>query len=222
MRPCHRVGASCQVKQARLPGAIAREQHVSKRMSCRVPVQPAVAAAVGTVKRAWRADVKPEGRSSRSGALPNSRWLPHGNYRRDCDAGSVPPHRAGLLTGPGWRTSRSLTPSSRSSSARESGEYMESEQILRMKDANNPQQQGSAITYARRYALAAIFNLNQEDDDANSASGHKVTTAKETLHPKHPLWAKAVEHIKGGGSIKDIEAKFIISDEYKAVLEATK
>jgi hypothetical protein len=36
------------------------------------------------------------------------------------------------------------------------------------------------------------------------------------------LWAKAVEHIKGGGSIKDIEAKFIISDEYKAVLEATK
>jgi hypothetical protein len=99
---------------------------------------------------------------------------------------------------------------------------MQSEQILRMKDANNPQQQGSAITYARRYALAAIFNLNQEDDDANSASGHKVTTAKETLHPKHPLWAKAVEHIKGGGSIKDIEAKFIISDEYKAVLEATK
>jgi hypothetical protein len=65
-----------------------------------------------------------------------------------------------------------------------------------MKDANNPQQQGSAITYARRYALASIFNLNQEDDDANAASGNKVTTAKETLHPKHPLWAKALEHIQ--------------------------
>jgi hypothetical protein len=104
----------------------------------------------------------------------------------------------------------------------ESGEYMQSEQILRMKDANNPQQQGSAITYARRYALAAIFNLNQEDDDANSASGHKVTTAKEVLTPKHPLWGKAVDHIKGGGSVKDIEAKFIISDDHKVVLEATK
>ena len=104
----------------------------------------------------------------------------------------------------------------------ETGEYMQSEQVLRMKDANNPQQQGSAITYARRYALAAIFNLNQEDDDANSASGHKVTTAKDTLHPKHALWNKAVEHIKGGGSIKDIEAKFIINEEHKAVLEATK
>ena len=104
----------------------------------------------------------------------------------------------------------------------ETGEYMQSEQVLRMKDGNNPQQQGSAITYARRYALAAIFNLNQEDDDANSASGHKVTTAKDTLHPKHALWTKAVEHIKGGGSIKDIEAKFIINEEHKAVLEATK
>ena len=104
----------------------------------------------------------------------------------------------------------------------ESGEYMQSEQILRMKDANNPQQQGSAITYARRYALAAIFNLNQEDDDANSASGHKVTTAKEALHPKHPMWAKAAEHVSKGGSVKDIEAKYILSEEYKVMLEAAK
>lgn len=104
----------------------------------------------------------------------------------------------------------------------ETGEYMQSEQVLRMKDANNPQQQGSAITYARRYALAAIFNLNQEDDDANSASGHKVTTAKEAMNPKHPLWAKALEHIKGGGSVKDIEDKFILSEEYKVMLEAAK
>jgi hypothetical protein len=104
----------------------------------------------------------------------------------------------------------------------ESGEFMQSEQVLRMKDANNPHHYGSSLTYARRYALASIFNLIQSDDDGNEASGKKVTTAKEAMHPKHPLWAKAVEHIKGGGSIKDIEEKFIISDEYKAVLEATK
>jgi hypothetical protein len=104
----------------------------------------------------------------------------------------------------------------------ESGEFMQSEQVLRMKDANNPQQQGSAITYARRYALASIFNLNQEDDDANAASGNKVTTAKETLHPKHPMWEKAVEHVSKGGSVKDIEAKFILSEDYKIMLEAAK
>ena len=104
----------------------------------------------------------------------------------------------------------------------ESGEFMQSEQVLRMKDANNPQQQGSAITYARRYELASIFNLNQEDDDANAASGNKVTTAKEALHPKHPMWAKAAEHVSKGGSVKDIEAKYILSEEYKVMLEAAK
>ena len=104
----------------------------------------------------------------------------------------------------------------------ESGEFMESAQTLRMKDLTNPQQQGSALTYARRYALAAIFNLNQSDDDANAASGIKVTTAKEAMHPKHALWSKAVEHIKKGGSVKDIEDRYMISEEYKAVLEATK
>ena len=104
----------------------------------------------------------------------------------------------------------------------ESGEFMQSEQVLRMKDANNPQAQGSSLTYARRYSLAAIFNLNQSDDDGNAASGHKVTSAKEAMHPKHPLWSKALEHIKGGGSVKDIEDKFILSAEYKVMLEAAK
>lgn len=33
---------------------------------------------------------------------------------------------------------------------------------------NDPQGAGSAITYARRYGLAAILGVHQEDDDANS------------------------------------------------------
>lgn len=104
----------------------------------------------------------------------------------------------------------------------ESGEWMQSEQVLRMRDANNPQQYGSALTYARRYALASIFNLNQEDDDANSASGHQVKTVKETLTPQHPMWQKALDHIKGGGSIKDITSKFVVSKKHEEVLTATK
>jgi hypothetical protein len=104
----------------------------------------------------------------------------------------------------------------------ESGEFMQSEQVLRIKDASNPQAYGSAITYARRYALAGIFCLNQEDDDANSATGIKVTTAKESLHPKHAMWDKAVAHVTNGGSIKDIEAKYVISEEYKVMIESAK
>lgn len=37
---------------------------------------------------------------------------------------------------------------------------------------NDPQGAGSAITYARRYALVSMLGLNvDEDDDGNSASG---------------------------------------------------
>ena len=104
----------------------------------------------------------------------------------------------------------------------ESGEFMQSEQVLRIKDASNPQAYGSALTYARRYALAGIFCLNQLDDDGNAATGYKVTTAKESLHPKHPMWDKAVAHVTKGGSIKDIEAKYVISEEYKVMIEAAK
>jgi hypothetical protein len=104
----------------------------------------------------------------------------------------------------------------------ESGEFMQSEQVLRMKDLNNPQQQGSAITYARRYALASIFNLNQEDDDANTATGYQVKAVKEEMTPKHPLWKKAVDHIAKGGSISDVTDKYIVSADNIAILTATK
>lgn len=41
----------------------------------------------------------------------------------------------------------------------------------------DPQGMGSALTYARRYALAAMVGVAQVDDDANNASG-KVTHTK--------------------------------------------
>lgn len=42
---------------------------------------------------------------------------------------------------------------------------------------NDPQSMGSAITYARRYALGAILGLNiDEDDDGNAASGKRKET----------------------------------------------
>jgi hypothetical protein len=104
----------------------------------------------------------------------------------------------------------------------DSGEWMQSEQVLRMKDLNNPQQQGSSITYARRYALASIFNLNQEDDDANTATGYQVKAVKEEMTPKHPLWKKAVDHIAKGGSISDVTDKYIVSSDNIAILTATK
>lgn len=43
----------------------------------------------------------------------------------------------------------------------------------------DPQGGGSAITYARRYALKAIFGLSEVDDDGNGGSEHEAKKAAE-------------------------------------------
>jgi len=49
---------------------------------------------------------------------------------------------------------------------------------------NDPQGMGSAMTYARRYALAAMVGVvaGDEDDDGNAASGHTKPTQREAIH----------------------------------------
>jgi hypothetical protein len=51
----------------------------------------------------------------------------------------------------------------------DSGESMSSKTYLTL-DKSNMQGLGSAITYARRYGLAAMFSITQADDDGNMAS----------------------------------------------------
>lgn len=54
--------------------------------------------------------------------------------------------------------------------AHSSGQWMRSTLRLLPKDSS-PQGMGSAITYGRRYALAAVVGVAQVDDDGNAASG---------------------------------------------------
>ena len=63
-----------------------------------------------------------------------------------------------------------------------SGEFIETDTkiILSKQDM---QGLGSAITYARRYALAAILNISQADDDGNEAS-KPATASKGKTKPK--------------------------------------
>ena len=52
----------------------------------------------------------------------------------------------------------------------ESGEYIMANSTMKPVK-NDPQSMGSAITYQRRYSLAALLNLNiDKDDDGNAAS----------------------------------------------------
>ena len=66
-----------------------------------------------------------------------------------------------------------------------SGEYI-SEVAKVQPTKNDPQAAGSAITYLRRYALAAFAGIAQEDDDANSHMGDnkKPTNGTPAQSPK--------------------------------------
>jgi len=57
--------------------------------------------------------------------------------------------------------------------AHSSGQWVRGLMPVLTKD-NSPQGQGSGLTYARRYALAAIVGLAQIDDDAEAAQGRKL------------------------------------------------
>lgn len=72
----------------------------------------------------------------------------------------------------------------------ESGQFMESRTPLLVASADN-QQFGSALTYMRRYSLAAMLGLAaDEDDDGNTADGNTMADKRKPT-PKPP--AKAPE-----------------------------
>lgn len=67
-----------------------------------------------------------------------------------------------------------------------SGQFIENEMVLHL-PKQDPQGQGSAVTYARRYAYMAILGLvADDDDDGNAASRPKVQVAPKKEPAPHP------------------------------------
>lgn len=58
-----------------------------------------------------------------------------------------------------------------------SGEWIEDTLVMPL-PKQDPQGYGSAMTYARRYALSAITGLYQDDDDGNAGSGAGAKVAE--------------------------------------------
>jgi hypothetical protein len=100
----------------------------------------------------------------------------------------------------------------------DSGEWMESSYVMPVAKQNDPQAMGSAMTYARRYALGSILNLNIDDDDDGEKAMGRQLPKRDELTPKHPSWAKAVEHLKTGGLMTDITSKFDVSPANQKLL----
>lgn len=65
-----------------------------------------------------------------------------------------------------------------------SGEWIEYDPIKMKPVKNDPQSIGSAITYAKRYALSAIFGItSDQDDDGNEATQTKKQQPKKVNDP---------------------------------------
>jgi len=101
-----------------------------------------------------------------------------------------------------------------------SGQWIDATYTMKpVKDT--PQDKGSCITYARRYCISSILNLQIDDiladDDGNKASG-KVTTPvnvseKQWLNKSTPEYEKAVKYLEGGGLVMKIKEKYKLSKE---------
>jgi hypothetical protein len=67
---------------------------------------------------------------------------------------------------------------------------------------NDPQGVGSAITYLRRYSLAALAGIGQEDDDGNAAS-HRQENGSARSQPSAPPPDDMIDCPKCGGPCWD-------------------
>jgi len=95
-----------------------------------------------------------------------------------------------------------------------SGEWIESTYEMPIAKPNDPQAVGSAITYARRYAIGAVLGLNiDDDDDGNGAAGNKIENQKQKLDYDHPKWNEVVKFLADTQDWKKVEAKFILTTD---------
>jgi len=99
----------------------------------------------------------------------------------------------------------------------ESGEYISATYFMKPAK-NDPQGQGSAITYQRRYSLGSILGLNIDaDDDGNGASTPDKSKPKSEanelpwLNPKTKNFDDCVLALKGIYTIEDIKKKYRIT-----------
>ena len=69
----------------------------------------------------------------------------------------------------------------------ESGEFISETMNIVSKSENNPQDYGSAITYAKRYSLQSMLLIPSEDDDGNKATKVNVKSEVTTTEPTDNL-----------------------------------
>lgn len=135
-------------------------------------------------------------------------------------------HGLVVVQAPGWSENR-VTVTTRI--VHSSGEWIEAVAEAPVPKAD-PQGVGSAITYLRRYSLAAICGITQEDDDAETASRRppqsKPQVSAEILQEKQAHLLMRIKDAESEGKldVKELQQvrKALASDDTDMIDRATK
>jgi hypothetical protein len=98
----------------------------------------------------------------------------------------------------------------------ESGEYLIDTFIMPVSKPNDPQAVGSAITYAKRYALTGVLGLNIDDDDDGNKASQDV---RPWLNPNTDKWTSVIKALQDGYTMDVILKKYKISTDNQMLLE---
>lgn len=109
----------------------------------------------------------------------------------------------------------------------ESGEFISATYILQVVRNNDPQAQGSALSYARRYAITSILNLAISDDDAEAATRPvrqpQATQATAKSVPTDQQFSGIVQYLNGNEDqkkiAKDALKKYTLTKDQQEVLD---
>lgn len=97
----------------------------------------------------------------------------------------------------------------------ESGEWIQDTLVMPIPKAD-PQGYGSALTYARRYALAAITGLYQDDDDGerSTAKSRDAAPVKKNLTQK--IATELIGRLQNNAiTIEQIEAEYALKPDQR-------
>jgi hypothetical protein len=108
----------------------------------------------------------------------------------------------------------------------ETGEYISATYTLQVVRQNDPQAQGSAISYARRYAITSILNLAISDDDGEAASRPvrqvNAPTMVKMVEPTEEQFAYIVRYLNGTDAQRkqalEAKDKYVFTKEQKEIL----
>lgn len=107
----------------------------------------------------------------------------------------------------------------------DSGEYLSATYTLQVVRQNDPQAQGSALSYARRYGLTSVLNLAISDDDGEAAMRpvRQAPAQPAKVAPTEAQFSGIVQYLNGSAeqknTAKEALKKYTLNNDQKEIIK---